>query len=157
LSWLLLKGLLGEDCLNSLIEIEVSNLVRVDVASEVVFKELILLSSQLYLLGVESSSEFGSIDSSFSEWVVILKEFSDSDSVSLDHIHNLSHEGFNGLGSSEIDINWLISGLSTSVSLIDHILKTGAIIQEWKILNVSKFSSVNLDNGCKLLVRNRDS
>ena len=74
-----------------------------------VLEELILLSGQLYLLGIKGSSEFSCVNSSFSERVVILEEFSDSDSVSLDHIHYLGHESFDGLGSGEIDIDGLIS------------------------------------------------
>ena len=73
-----------------------------------VFKKLVLLSGQLYLLSVKSSSEFSGIESSLSKRIVILEEFSDSDSMSLNHIHHLGHQSIDSLGSSEIDINWLV-------------------------------------------------
>ena len=73
-----------------------------------VLKKLVLLSGQLYLLSIKSSSEFSGIDSSLSERIVILKKFSDSNSMSLNHIHDFGHQSIDCLGSGEIDINWLI-------------------------------------------------
>ena len=86
-----------------------------------------------------------------------MEEFSDSDSMSLNHIHDLGHQSINGLGSSEIDINWLVSGLGTSVSLIDFILKACAVIQEWKVLDISELSSIDLNDGGQLSIRNLNS
>lgn len=119
-----------------------------------IFKELILLSRQLYLLSVESSSEFSGINSSLSKRIMILEEFSNSDSVSLNHVHDFCHQSINSLGSREIDINWLVSRLGSGIRLIDFVFKDRAIIQEWKILNISKLGSINLDNRGQLSIRN---
>jgi hypothetical protein len=65
-SWVFFEVLGSEDLLNFLIEVKVSNLGLVLRVSEVILEHLVLLSGQLYLLGVESSSEFSGINLSFS-------------------------------------------------------------------------------------------
>jgi len=57
-----------------------------------VLKKFVFLGGQLKLLGVQSSSELSGINNSLSEWVMILEELTDSDSVSLYVLHDFSHE-----------------------------------------------------------------
>lgn len=83
LAWALLQILLGENLLNLFIKFEVPHLVGIFWVSVVVLELLVLLHGQLQLLGVESSSELGGIDHTLSEGVVVLQEFSESDSVPL--------------------------------------------------------------------------
>jgi len=70
----------------------------------VVFKLLVFFGCKLKLLGIKSSSEFGGLDGSLSKWIVILEEFSDSDSVSCDMILDLSHEWINIVRTTEINV-----------------------------------------------------
>lgn len=156
-SWVLLEALVGEDSLDFLIEIEVPNLIWVLRASEEVLEQLVLLGGQLYLLSVEGSSEFGGINSSLSERIVVLKELTNSDPVSLNHIHDLDHESIDGLGSSEVDIEWLIGRLGSSVWLVDDVLEASAVIQEWQVLDVSKLVSVGLHDRGELFIRDGNS
>lgn len=57
-----------------------------------VLKKFVFLGSQLKLLGVKSSSELSGINNSLSEWVMILEELTDSDSVSLYVLHDFGHK-----------------------------------------------------------------
>lgn len=71
-----------------------------------------------------------------------MKELTNSDSVSLDHVHDLGHKSINSLGPSKININWLISRFDSSVRLVDFVLKASTVVQEWQVINVSQFGSV---------------
>lgn len=110
-----------------------------------VLKKLVFFLSQLYFLSIKSSSKLGGVDSSLSERIMILKELSNSDSMSLDHIHDFGHKSINSLGAREISVNWLIGRFNTSVRLVDLIFQDGAVVQEWQVLNVSKLGSVEFD------------
>lgn len=92
LLWILFEVLLGEDSLDILVEVEVSDLEGVGWVTEGVLEELELLVRQLYLLGVESGSELGGINNSLSKWIMILEELANSNSVSLDVVSNLTHK-----------------------------------------------------------------
>lgn len=92
LLWILFEVLLGEDSLDILVEVEVSDLEGVGWVTEGVFEKLELLVRQLYLLGVESGSELGGINNSLSKWIMILEELANSNSVSLDVVSNLTHK-----------------------------------------------------------------
>jgi len=85
----LLKSFYRENLLDLIIEVRVPDLYWVDRAPERLLQQVVLLLRQLYLLGVESSSEFGRLDRSFAKWVVILEEFSQPDPVSLHVVLNL--------------------------------------------------------------------
>jgi hypothetical protein len=78
----LLEILFGEDVFNLSIEISISDVGWVFTITEMVFKKLVLLSCQLQFLSIESSSEFGGLKVSLSKRIVILEEFSKSDSMS---------------------------------------------------------------------------
>ena len=153
LGWILLQIFGSEDLLDFFVEVEVSHLGWLCRVSVVILQQLILLRGQLYLLGVEGRSELGCIDLALSQWVVVLEEFADSDSVSLHHIHHLGHEGIDGLSSGEIDIDWLISRLGTGIWLIDVVSKHRAVVQEWQVLNIAKLSAVDHHDGGQLGVR----
>lgn len=90
--WVLLKGLVSEDVLNLLIEVKVSDFEGVHGASEMVLQQDVFFSGQLYLLSIQSCSEFGGFDSAFSQRVVVLEELSKSDSVSFNHVSNFLHQ-----------------------------------------------------------------
>lgn len=130
LSWVLLEVLVGEYALDVLVEFEVLDLERIDVASVVVFEDLVLLGGQLYLLGVQGRSELGGLDSSLSQRIVILKELAESDSVSHDVILDLLDEGLDLAGTGEVDVKWLVGALGTSVWIIDDVVAVLAILEE---------------------------
>ena len=69
-----------------------------------VFKLLVFFGSKLKLLSIKSSSEFGGLDGSLSKRIVILEEFSNSDSVSANVILDLSHKWINIVGTTEINV-----------------------------------------------------
>ena len=122
---------MGEYALDILVELEVFDLEWIDVTSVVVFENLVLLGGQLYLLGIKSRSEFGSLNSSLSQWIVILEELTESDSVSHDVVLNLLDKSLDLAGTGEIDVEWLVGGLSTSVRIVDNIIAILAILEEW--------------------------
>lgn len=99
LQWILLKILLSEDALNHLVEVEVSDLGWVRFIPEVVLKKLILLCSQLKLLSIKSSSEFGGVNNSLPEWIMVLEELTNSNSVSFHLVSDLGHESLDGGGA----------------------------------------------------------
>lgn len=101
---MLLEILLGEDSLDVLVKVVVSDLDWIRWVSVEVFEVLVLLFGQLNLLGVEGSSEFGGLDGSLSEWIVVLKELSKSDSVPHNGVLDLLQESIDVLGSSEINV-----------------------------------------------------
>lgn len=121
---------MGEYALDVLVEFEVLDLERIDVASVVVFEDLVLLGGQLYLLGVQGRSELGGLDSSLSQRIVILKELAESDSVSHDVILDLLDEGLDLAGTGEVDVKWLVGALGTSVWIIDDVVAVLAILEE---------------------------
>jgi len=143
---------LREYALDVLVELEVFDLEWVDVASIIVLEDLVLWGGELYLLSVEGSSELGGLDSSLSQWIVILQEFTKSDSVSHDVILDLLNQNFDGTGTSEIDVEWLIGGLSTGVWFVDDVVTVLAIVEERHVLDVTIIVSVLLDNGVKLSI-----
>lgn len=157
LRWVLFEILLGEYTLNVLVELEVLDLEWVDVASVVVFEDLVLLGGQLYLLRIEGSSELGGLDSALSQWIVILQELTKSDSVSHDIILDLLNENVDGAGTGEINVEWLVGGLSTSVRLVDDVVSIFAISEEWHVLDVTVVVAVLLDNGIKLSIADLDT
>ena len=146
----LFEILLREYALDVLVELEVLDLEWVDVASVVVLEDLVLLGGELYLLGVEGCSELGGLNSSLSQWIVILQEFSKSDSVSHDVVLDLLDKSFDGTGTGEVDVEWLIGGLSTSVRFVDDVVSVLAIVEEWHVLDITIIVSVLLDNGIEL-------
>lgn len=111
---------------------------------------MVLLGGELYLLSVEGSSELGCLNSSLSQWIVILQEFTESDSVSHDVVLNLLNKRINGIGTGEVDVKWLIGGFSTGVSFVDDVVAVFAIVEEWHVLDVTFIVSVLLDNGIEL-------
>jgi len=143
---------LREYALDVLVELEVFDLEWVDVASIIVLEDLVLWGGELYLLSVEGSSELGGLDSSLSQWIVILQEFTKSDSVSHDIILDLLNQNFDGTGTSEVDVEWLIGGLSTGVWFVDDVVTVLAIVEERHVLDVTIIVSVLLDNGVKLSI-----
>lgn len=108
------------------------------------------MGGELYLLSIESGSELGSLDSSLSQWVVILQEFTKSDSVSHNLVLNLLDQIGDALGTGEVDVEWLISGLSTSVWIVDYIVAVLAVLEEWQVLDVSFVVSILLNDGSEL-------
>ena len=136
---------MGEDFLNLLIEIEVSDLQWVFWASEMIFKFLIFFSCKLEFLSKKSGSEFSSFDGTLSEWIVILEEFSKSDSVSHHMLFNLLHKSINCPRSTEINVEIDIGGFGSRVWLIDHILKAGGISDEWQVFDVTELVSICSD------------
>ena len=60
--------------------------------------------------GIQEPS-LGGLNSSLSEWIVILEELTDSDSVSHDVVLDLVHERVDVSGTSEINVEVHISGL----------------------------------------------
>lgn len=108
------------------------------------------MGGELYLLSVEGSSELGCLNSSLSQWIVILQEFTESDSVSHDVVLNLLNKRINGIGTGEVDVKWLIGGFSTGVSFVDDVVAVFAIVEEWHVLDVTFIVSVLLDNGIEL-------
>ncbi len=141
-----------EYALDVLVELEVFDLEWVDVASIIVLEDLVLWGGELYLLSVEGSSELGGLDSSLSQWIVILQEFTKSDSVSHDIILDLLNQNFDGTGTSEVDVEWLIGGLSTGVWFVDDVVTVLAIVEERHVLDVTIIVSVLFDNGVKLSI-----
>ena len=141
-----------EYALDVLVELEVFDLEWVDAASIIVLEDLVLWGGELYLLSIEGSSELGGLDSSLSQWIVILQEFTKSDSVSHDIILDLLNQNFDGTGTSEVDVEWLIGGLSTGVWFVDDVVTVLAIIEERHVLDVTIIVSVLLDNGVKLSI-----
>lgn len=135
-----------------MVEREVFDLEWVYVASVVVLEDLVLLGGELYLLSIEGCSELGSLDSSLSQWVMILQELTKSDSVSHDVVLDLLNESFDGTGTGEVDVEWLVGGLSTSVRLVDDVVSILAIFEEWHVLDVTVVVAVFLDNGSKLCI-----
>ena len=123
LSWILLQHLIGEDLLYGLVEVKVPDLGGFCLITEVILQDLVLLGRQLYFLSIEGGSELCSVNLALAQWVMVLKELSDSDSVSLDHVHDLGHQRFDLLGPRKINVNWLISGLGTCIRLIDGVLQ----------------------------------
>lgn len=113
---------------------------------------MVLLGGELYLLSVEGSSELGCLNSSLSQWIVILQEFTESDSVSHDVVLNLLNKRINGIGTGEVDVKWLIGGFSTGVSFVDDVVAVFAIVEEWHVLDVTFIVSVLLDNGIELSI-----
>jgi hypothetical protein len=128
LGWVLLEILLREYALDVLVELEVFDLEWIDAASIIVLEDLVLWGGELYLLSVEGSSKLGGLDSSLSQWIVILQEFTKSDSVSHDIILDLLNQNFDGTGTSEVDVEWLIGGLSTGVWFVDDVVTVLAIV-----------------------------
>lgn len=122
-----------------------------------IFKQNVLFSGQLYLLSIQSCSEFCGFDSALSERVMILEELSKSNSVSFNHVSNFLHKSINSFGSCEVNIEWLVSGLSSSVSLIDHVFQNFAVVQERKVLNISEFVSIYFHDGGQFSIRNLNS
>ena len=96
-----------------LIEVEVSDLQWVPGASEEVLKLLIFFCSHLKLLSIQCSSELGGLNGSLSEWVMILEEFTNSNSVSHDMILDLSHKWFHVFSTSEINVEVNIGRFGT--------------------------------------------
>jgi hypothetical protein len=143
---------LREYALDVLVELEVFDLEWVDGASIIVLEDLVLWGGELYLLSVEGSSELGGLDSSFSQWIVILQEFTKSDSVSHDIILDLLNQNFDSTGTSEVDVEWLIGGLSTGVWFVDDVVTVLTIVEERHVLDVTIIVSVLLDNGVKLSI-----
>jgi hypothetical protein len=119
---------LREYALDVLVELEVFDLEWIDAASIIVLEDLVLWGGELYLLSVEGSSKLGGLDSSLSQWIVILQEFTKSDSVSHDIILDLLNQNFDGTGTSEVDVEWLIGGLSTGVWFVDDVVTVLAIV-----------------------------
>lgn len=150
LGWVLFEILLREYALDVLVELEVLDLEWVHVASVVVLEDLVLLGGELYLLSVEGGSELGRLNSSLSQWIVILQEFSKSDSVSHDVVLDLLDESFDGTGTGEVDVEWLIGGLSTGVRFVDDVVSVLTIVEEWHVLDITIIVSVLLDNGIEL-------
>jgi len=100
----------------------------------------------LQLLSIQGSSELGCFDTALSEWIVIEEEFSESDSVSLDKLSDFSHNGFDFAVSREVGVFVSIGRLNTGVWLVDGVVEDTAIVEESKVLNVSLFVSVELDD-----------
>ena len=88
----LLQVLQGEDVFYVLIEIEISDFDWVYWIPIVILQFLVFFSGQLKLLCVESCSELGGFNGSFSQRVVILQEFSQPDSISHDLILDFPHQ-----------------------------------------------------------------
>lgn len=152
LSRVLFKILLSEYALDVLVEVEVSDLEWIDAASVVVLENLVLWGGQLYLLSVEGCSELGGLDSSLSQWVVILQEFTKSDSVSHHVVLDLLNKNVDGTGACEINIEWLIGRLSTGVRFVDDVVSILTIFEEWHVLDVTIIVAVLFDNGIKLSI-----
>ena len=136
---------MSEDLFNFLIKVEISDLQWVLGASEVVLKLLVFGSSKLKFLGIESGSELCGLNSSLSKWVMILEEFSNSNSVSHNVFFNLLHECIDLSRSTEINVEVDISGPGTRVWLIDHILETSSISDEWQVFNISELVCISSD------------
>ena len=133
-----------------MVELEVFDLEWVHVASVVVFKDLVFFGGELYLLSIESGSELGRLDSALSQWIMILQEFTKSDSVSHNLVLDLLDEIGDTVGTGEIDVEWLISRLSTSVRIVDYIVAVLAVLEEWQVLDVSFIVSILFDDGSEL-------
>lgn len=77
---------------------------------------------------------------------MILEELTDSDSISLDMILNFVHKSCHSLWAWEVNILWFISWLGTSEVFIDDIVENIAVLQEWQVLNITIFVSIDFGN-----------
>ena len=150
LRWILLQVLEGEYALDVLVEFEVFDLEWVDIASVVVLEDIVLLGGQLYLLSIESRSELGCLDSTLSQWIVVLEELAESDPVPHHVVLDLLDEGLDLAGTSEINVEWLVGGLGTGVRIVDDVVAILAVLEEWKVLDVAIVVTVFLHNGSEL-------
>lgn len=94
LSRILFKVFLGENTSDFFAEINVVNKRCVSgiLNCVVIFKTVVLHVSELNLLAVQGSSELGWRNSAFSEDVVVLEEFKQTDAVSLDVVFYFLHQ-----------------------------------------------------------------
>jgi len=74
LLWNLLQVLLSEYPLNVLVELKVSDFDWISGISVVIFKSVVLFSSQLKFLCIQCSSKFGCFDGSLSKRIMVLQE-----------------------------------------------------------------------------------
>ena len=102
LGWVLLQILFSEDTFDSLVEVVISDFLCIIRASIEVFKFLIFFNGQLKLLCIKSSSKLSAVNNSLSKWIMILEEFTKSDSMSLNEFLDLLHEGIDVRSSCEI-------------------------------------------------------
>lgn len=142
---------MSEDSLDLLVEIEISDFERINWASKGVLEHLVLSGGQLYLLGVKSGPEFSGLDGTLSERVVILKEFTESDSMSFYLVSDLLHKVLYSLGSSEVNIMLDIGRLGTGIWMIDNISQNITVLEEWEVFDISEFISISSDDRGKLL------
>lgn len=133
---------MSEDPLNFLIEFEVSDFQWVSWASEVVLKLLVFCSCKLKFLSVESGSELSGLNGTLSKWIMVLEEFTNSNSISHDMVLDLVHKWVDVSRSAEINVEVYIGRLGSRVWLINNILKAGSISDEWQIFNISKLVTI---------------
>jgi hypothetical protein len=112
-------------------------------------EQVVLLSSELYLLGVENGAELGGGENSLAEEVVVLEELKEADAVLFDAMLDLYHKVLEGLASTIVNELGTVSALGAGVGAVDIKDEHVAILKEVGVTNFvagSAVAAVNLGN-----------
>lgn len=103
---------------------------------------------------MEHAAELLSSKVALAQNIVILEEFSQSDSVLFDNVFDLFHEGIMSLLAIEINKFVNIGGLCIGCRSMNHVFKAVGIIQEFSVLDIIILISIDQGNSIDILLTN---
>ncbi len=148
----LFKGFISEDGVKFFCELGVVNKTSICWSCVVFFKTLILSNCQVHSLRVEHTTELLSRKVALAQNVVILEEFSQSDSVLFDNVFDLFHEGIMSLLAIEVNKFVHIGGLCVGGWSMNHILQAVGIIQKFSVLDIIILVSIDQGNSIDIFL-----
>jgi hypothetical protein len=82
---------------------------------------------------------------------MILEEFEQSDSISLNYILYLLDQRIKLVRTFEVSEVGVVGGFSSSGRAVDSVFKNGTVLKEFNILNFVVLMSINKGDACNLV------
>lgn len=155
LAGVLLEVFFGEDALDFLVEGVVPHLAAGVAEVGLELREFFLRQHQL--LGVEGGPELCGVNNSLSQWVVVLEELAESDSMSLHELLDFVKQLTHVVGASEVSVAREVGRLGAGEWFIDSVLETVAVLDESQILNIPELVAVDAGDRGDLSIVDGDS